>query len=174
MADRDLTDTLTVGQQCFDFYHQDCMISGSADFDMSAPDVTVTAGAAGPTLIVDDFSSISLSNSIDWNAINSTITLGSLMHDPITTNSAMQVTPSGRLSLTGDDADIEINGESIVSVLGEIRDRLSILKVSETMEAEWDELRELREQYQAKLAECREKSQAWGALQQTPPKITQT
>ena len=74
--------------------------------------------------------------------------------------------PSGRLQLQGDDADIEINGESVVGMLREIRDRLNILQVSEDMEQEWDELRELREQYEAKLAECREKSRAWKALKQ--------
>ena len=74
--------------------------------------------------------------------------------------------PSGKISLKGDDADIEINGESVVGMLRDIRDRLNILQVSEEMEAEWDELRALREQYEAKLAECREKSRAWAALKQ--------
>ena len=74
--------------------------------------------------------------------------------------------PESRISLTGDDADIEINGESVVGMLREIRDRLNILQVSEEMEQEWDELRALRAQYEAKLAECREKSQAWSALKQ--------
>jgi hypothetical protein len=73
---------------------------------------------------------------------------------------------SGRISLTGADADIEINGESVVGMLKDIRDRLNILQVSEQMEAEWDELRVMREQYEAKLAECREKSRAWAALKQ--------
>ena len=75
-------------------------------------------------------------------------------------------TQSNRISLHGEDADIEINGESVVGMLKEIRDRLNILQVSEEMEAEWDELRVLREQYEAKLAECREKSRAWAALKQ--------
>ena len=56
-----------------------------------------------------------------------------------------------------------------MGVLKEIRDRLGIIQVSEAMEAEWDELRQLREQYEAKLAECREKSEAWSALKQMPP-----
>ena len=73
---------------------------------------------------------------------------------------------SGKISLQGDDADIEINGESVIGMLKDIRDRLNILKVSEEMEAEWDELRTLREQYESKLAECREKSRAWKALKQ--------
>ena len=71
---------------------------------------------------------------------------------------------SGKISLQGDDADIEINGESVVGMLREIRDRLNILQVSEEMEQEWDDLRELREQYEAKLAQCREKSKIWQAL----------
>jgi hypothetical protein len=74
--------------------------------------------------------------------------------------------PSAKITLIGDEADIEINGESVVGMLKEIRDRLNILQVSEQMEAEWDELRILREQYEAKLAECREKSRAWSALKQ--------
>jgi hypothetical protein len=75
-------------------------------------------------------------------------------------------TPSAKLTLNGDDADIEINGESVVGMLKDIRDRLNMLQVSEQMEAEWDELRLLREQYEAKLAECQAKSRAWAALKQ--------
>ena len=75
--------------------------------------------------------------------------------------------PSNKISINGPDADIEINGESVVGMLKEIRDRLSILQVSEEMEQEWDELRVLRKQYEAKLSECREKSRAWQTLQQS-------
>ena len=161
MSDRDIT--VTLDQQCFDFYQQDCMISGSADFDMAVSDTTFTTGAAMPSLTVDDISSLS----IDWSTMNSSITLGPLMSDTI--GDANLSVNHSRISLTGDDADIEINGESVMGVLREIRDRLGILKVSETMEAEWDELRQLREQYEAKLAECEEKSRAWSALKQMPP-----
>jgi hypothetical protein len=79
------------------------------------------------------------------------------------------ITVNNRLSVNGPGADIEINGESVVGMLREIRDRLNILQVSKDMEQEWDDLRVLREQYEAKLAECREKSRAWTALQQMPP-----
>jgi hypothetical protein len=88
---------------------------------------------------------------------------------PTYTFSDLSITqpPPAKITLNGADADIEINGESVVSMLREIRDRLAILKVSEQMEAEWDELRMLRERYEAKLAECREKSRVWAALKQT-------
>ena len=74
--------------------------------------------------------------------------------------------PQAKIELRGEDADIKINGESVVGMLREIRDRLNILQVSEEMEQEWDELRALREQYESKLTECREKSRIWSALKQ--------
>jgi hypothetical protein len=104
-----------------------------------------------------------------YGAVPPTSTLTWPNTAPTYTFSDLSITqpPSGRITLTGDDADIEINGESVVSMLKEIRDRLNILQVSAEMEQEWDELRVLREQYEAKLAECREKSQAWAALKQS-------
>ena len=76
---------------------------------------------------------------------------------------------SSKITLDGEDADIEINGESVVGMLRDIRDRLAILQVSEEMEQEWQELRDLRRQYETKLAECREKSAMWKSLKDLPP-----
>lgn len=73
-------------------------------------------------------------------------------------------TPSAKISLKGDDADIDINGVSLCDTIKGIQDRLNILCPDPGMEAEWDDLRAIREQYEAKLAECREKSRAWKAL----------
>jgi hypothetical protein len=102
-----------------------------------------------------DFSSISLPPSTYQSAVQPSWSFG---------NDVIQPTVSNKISLTGDAADIEINGESVVMVLKEIRDRLAILKVSEEMEAEWDELRNLRQQYESKLEECRSKSAVWKRL----------
>jgi hypothetical protein len=73
---------------------------------------------------------------------------------------------SGTISLRGDDADIDVNGVSLMETLKDIQDRLNMLCPSPDMEAEWDDLRAIREQYEAKLKECQEKSRAWKALQQ--------
>lgn len=129
------------------------LTGGSMDFTY---DPGLGVGAADSVFTLGGLPAVDLSGNIDWSTLNSNITLGPLMSDTIT--------PSSRITLTGDDADIEINGESVVGVLKEIRDRLGIIQVSETMEAEWDELKQLREQYEAKLAECREKSKVWNAL----------
>ena len=123
-----------------------------------------------------DLVEIDLSNltyAVDGHGDPYTITASSAPYSwpntsPSWSFSDLQITspPQGKIELRGDDADIEINGESVVGMLREIRDRLNILQVSEEMEQEWDELRALREQYEAKLAECREKSRAWRSLQQ--------
>lgn len=133
-------------------------IAGNMDFSYD-PGLGVGAAASG-TYTVD---SLDLSGSIDWSTLGSNVTLGPVWSDSINT---LGTSPSSKITLNGDNADIEINGESVVGMLKEIRDRLNIIQVSEIMEAEWDELRALREQYEAKLAECREKSRAWDALKQ--------
>ena len=135
------------------------LTGGSMDYTYGSG---LNVGAADTVYTIGNLDSVDLSASIDWSTLNSNITLGPLMSDTI-------VNPSSKITLTGDDADIEINGESVVGVLKEIRDRLGIIQVSEAMDAEWDELKQLREQYEAKLAECREKSRAWEALKQMPP-----
>jgi hypothetical protein len=143
--------------------------SGSMDFtyDPGAYPGLRVGEAASPYAL----DTLDLNGNFDWS--NLSISNGGTGTSPslvwTDTTNPMTVNQSGRISLQGDDADIEINGESVVSLLREIRDRLNIIQVSETMEKEWDELRALREQYEAKLAECREKSRAWEALKQMPP-----
>lgn len=77
--------------------------------------------------------------------------------------------PSGKLKLQGEKADIEVNGVSLCNTIKEIQERLNILCPHPELEAQWDELREIRNQYEAKLQECKEKSEVWKALQQMPP-----
>ena len=107
---------------------------------------------------------------LDWQSIQHPILGSSQAGAPFTIssplNNGLNIGPrsSSKITLEGADADIEINGESVVSVLRDIRDRLGIMKVSEEMEHEWEELRELRRKYEDKLEECRAKSQTWKKL----------
>jgi len=73
---------------------------------------------------------------------------------------------SSKITLEGENADIEINGVSLCDTIRGIQDRLNILCPDPEMEQEWDELKSLREAYDAKLKECREKSRTWKAIQQ--------
>jgi hypothetical protein len=76
---------------------------------------------------------------------------------------------SPKIQLNGEGADIEINGESLVSLLKQISERLNLLKPNEKMEAEWDQLRELGEQYRALEAKLKEQSEMWAKLKAMPP-----
>ena len=109
----------------------------------NATPITVTAGAVGPVNLGNwDFGNITFQDSMPR---------------------------SGTISLRGEDADIEINGESLLGMIRGIQDRLNILSPDPDMEQEWDQLREIRQQYEAKLAECREKSRMWKQLKDLPP-----
>jgi hypothetical protein len=76
----------------------------------------------------------------------------------------------GKIILEGKDADIEINGESLVATLRGIQNRLNILQPNVKLEQEWDQLRELGEQYRQLEKELEEKSQMWSALKQVDKK----
>lgn len=76
---------------------------------------------------------------------------------------------SGRLTLNGENADIEVNGESLIGLLKDISERLNILRPNEKMEKEWDQLRELGEQYRALEAKLKEQGAMWEKLKAMPP-----
>jgi len=82
---------------------------------------------------------------------------------------AAQVRENGRLELHGDKADIVINGESLFDRLSAIEQRLNILRPNSKLEAQWDQLRELGEQYRRLEAELQEKQRMWDALKQQTP-----
>jgi hypothetical protein len=136
----------------------DHLVDGHGDVFTISPGQWDTLNISGGSLDQSYGAIPPLSTSITWPNNSPSYTWQDI--------SVTTPTPSHKISLQGDDADIEINGESVVSMLKDIRDRLNILQVSAEMEQEWDELRALREQYEAKLAECQEKSRAWAALKQ--------
>jgi hypothetical protein len=76
---------------------------------------------------------------------------------------------SGKITLQGPNADIEVNGESLMSAIHRIEERLNILRPNEKLEAEWDQLRELGEQYRALEKKLNEQSEMWDALKKMPP-----
>ena len=71
---------------------------------------------------------------------------------------------SGKIRLDGPDADIEINGESLVDMLKQIEQRLNILKPNEQLESEWEELRALGNAYRALESQIQAKMKTWDAI----------
>ena len=84
-----------------------------------------------------------------------------------TDNTMMSVSQqqnSGVVELRGEKADIVVNGESMMQTLRNIQDRLNMLRPNPELEAEWDELRALGEQYRKLESEFKEKSKMWNTL----------
>lgn len=81
--------------------------------------------------------------------------------------SISETNQSGKLVLKGESADIEINGESLNETLQAIKDALRIpnrIQRNDKLEAEFEELKQLREQYEKSLKEYQEKMQTWDIL----------
>lgn len=77
--------------------------------------------------------------------------------------------PSGKIKLEGNDADIELNGRSLIKLLDRIEERLNMLTPNPELETEWDQLRELGEQYRALEAKLTEQGKMWAKLKAMPP-----
>jgi hypothetical protein len=84
--------------------------------------------------------------------------------NPTWSSTTAMLTPSGQIELKGDQADVVINGISLTETLKGIQDRLDMLRPNTALEAEWDQLRELGQQYRRLEAELKEKQQAWEIL----------
>ena len=78
---------------------------------------------------------------------------------------------SNKIELRGENADIEINGESLMDAIHTIQKRLNILTVNPQLESEWEELREIGERYRALEKHILEKQATWDRLKAMPPPI---
>jgi hypothetical protein len=76
-------------------------------------------------------------------------------------------TASNTLSVQGDaefDGDITVKGRSLYEFMESVEQRLNVLRPNPELEAEWDQLRELGEQYRKLEQQLAEKSQMWNTL----------
>lgn len=129
-------------------------------------DVTIGSGIQTTyTLSNLDLSTSTISVSPSWLGTGTNGTLGGYAWANITEPS------SGKLTLEGPNADIEINGESLMTMLHRIEQRLNILEPNKKLEAEWDQLRELGEQYRALEKKLIEQGEMWDMLKKMPPPV---
>ena len=133
------------------------------------------------TITLSDMSTITMNSGLD---LSTTITIGPAITGA-GSNGIYSVSPntwhqndlvfsdstngSGQLKLSGNDADIDINGVSLMETLRGLQDRLNILRPAPELEAEWTELKELGERYRKLEAELKEKTQMWDTLKKMPP-----
>lgn len=95
--------------------------------------------------------------SIPWDTTTSTSDSYTLGH-----NWNNSISP--KIQLDGPDADIEINGESLIGMLRNIEQRLNILKPNAELESEWAELKELGDAYRELEAKIEAKMKTWNAI----------
>ena len=73
-----------------------------------------------------------------------------------------------KIRLEGADADIEINGVSLWATMQEISNRLNIMHTNPELETEWQELRELGEQYRKLEQHILDKQATWDRVRAMP------
>lgn len=84
---------------------------------------------------------------------------------PWTFNDVGMVGPnSAKISLKGENADIEIGDKSLMSILDAIERKLGLVKLNPELEAEFEELRRIGDEYRAAEKRMLEKRQIWETL----------
>ena len=80
-------------------------------------------------------------------------------------------TSTPKIKLDGEGADIEVNGWSLMDAIQKIEERLNILHPNDNLEAEWEELRALGEQYRKLEQHIKDKQATWDRLNAMPPPV---
>ena len=74
---------------------------------------------------------------------------------------------SGELQLSGENADVIINGKSLGRAIAKIEERLNILVPNPELEKEWAELRALGDEYRKLETKLTEQVEVWRRLKAT-------
>lgn len=82
-------------------------------------------------------------------------------------------TGAPKIRLDGEGADIEVNGWSLVDAIQKIEERLNILHPNTKLETEWEELRDLGEQYRKLEQHIKDKQATWDRLKAMPPPVAE-
>ena len=156
-------------------------------WDYSTDTITITGiPNTSDTLTTNtiDLSSINLNSAFDYNMLSNTVigggytlsntvigggyTYNSTSWSP-TVTVGTSINQSGTIDLRGEDADIVVNGVSLIDKLDAIAERLNLLDVNKELEAEWDQLRELGERYRQLEQQLKTKSEMWKTLKTKTP-----
>ena len=145
----------TISSQDYDFQTVDLStIDLSSSITMASPVFTISSA---PTITIGS-SGANISNNM-WTTNTTTGWNGT---------SAADLNQSGMLSLKGANADIDINGKSLMKTLEALEERLNIMVPNPELEKEWDDLKKLGNRYRKLEAKCKEKAKMWNKLKSMP------
>jgi hypothetical protein len=144
----------------------------------AVPTLTVSNGGVGYQS--DTISTISLTNNTGGYTIsglngatgsNTVWTTNTTAGNYHVNDPAAVLSAGGRIDLTGDAADVNINGKSLKGWMEKVEARLNILTPNPELEKEWDELRRLGERYRKLEKKCQEKAEVWKKLKSMPKPV---
>ena len=145
-----LTDTISA--QDYDYQNIDL-----STIDLSSS-ITMATISNAPTITISNAgANVGYSNTI-W----ATGTLG------LNGTSIADLNQSGKISLEGTNADIDINGRSLMKTLEALEDRLNMLVPNPELEKEWDQLKKLGNRYRKLEKQCQDKATMWAKLKKMP------
>jgi hypothetical protein len=127
--------------------------------------VTISDGTGFGGYTIGGLNGATGSNAV-WTT-NTTAT-GSFTIGPNYSAVGSQLDQTGRMSLRGENADLDINGKSLKDWMDKVEERLNILTPNPELEKEWDELRRLGERYRKLEKKCKEKAEVWKKLKAMP------
>ena len=139
--------------------------TSSITISNTAPSYSISNGG---TSITNHRASLGQSNtvwttsgtsSVNWNQS----AVGGVYHNP-----AMEVNQGGKLALKGDNADVDINGKSLVRWMQAMEERMNWMQPNVELEAEWDDLKKLGDRYRKLEQKCKEKAEMWKKLKSMP------
>jgi hypothetical protein len=119
----------------------------------------MNAGAAGGPYTVTGAIGTSFPNAI-WSTGTGTTVAPWLSSNP------NGVAP--KITLNGEGADVEVNGWSLVAAVKRIEERLGLFQPNPDLEAEWEDLRALGEQYRKLEQHIRDKQATWDRIKAMP------
>ena len=128
-------------------------MSNLNDDDIVYSNITLTSNTGSPYVINSGavgagYTWATGTNSVDWS-------IGSNIQPN-----------SGKVVLTGANADIEVNGHSLMDSIRALEQRLNIMVPNPELEKEWDELKELGDRYRELEKQLKEKGNMWAKLKE--------
>ena len=136
--------------------------------DLSTIDLSSSITMASPVFTISSAPTITISGSganVGYSHTKLTPTNTTTGWNGI---SAGDMKPLGTITLNGEDADIDINGKSLMKTLEALEDRLNMMVPNPELEKEWDDLKKLGNRYRKLEAKCKEKAKMWNKLKSMP------
>jgi hypothetical protein len=72
------------------------------------------------------------------------------------------------VQIKGENADVDINGKSLVQWMQAMEERMNWMQPNVELEKEWTDLKKLGDRYRKLEQQCRDKAEVWNRLKSLP------